>query len=86
MICNITVIRPYATQAHGHTPYIQIHNTVINWETHTRTRQNKQKNPTCTDRDTKKKLIMHLNRFDFSQLHFCVQNLFIRKSSSLFRV
>ena len=29
---NITFIRLYATQAHGHKPYIQIHNTVINWE------------------------------------------------------
>ena len=27
---NITFIRSYATQAHGHKPYIQIHNTVIN--------------------------------------------------------
>jgi len=29
-INNITFIRSYATQAHGHKPYIQIHNTVIN--------------------------------------------------------
>ena len=27
---NITFIRPYATQAHGHKPYIHIYNTVIN--------------------------------------------------------
>jgi len=27
---NITCIRLYATQTHGHKPYIQIHNTVIN--------------------------------------------------------
>ena len=54
---NITFIRSYATQAHGHKPYIHIHNTAINWgKTHTRTRQNKQQNPTCTDRDTKKKV------------------------------
>ena len=33
----------------------------------------------------RKKLIIHLNRFDYSQLHFCVQNLFIRNSPSLFR-
>jgi len=40
---NITFIRLYATQAHGHKPYIQIHNTVINWKKthHTRTCQNK---------------------------------------------
>ena len=55
---NITFIRSYATQAHGHKPYLQIHNTVINWKkTHTRTCQNThKKNTTCTDRDTKKKL------------------------------
>ena len=29
---NITFIRLYATQAHGHKPYIQIHNMVINWK------------------------------------------------------
>ena len=34
----------------------------------------------------RKKLIIHLNRFDYSQLHFCVQNFFIRNSPSLFRV
>ena len=27
---NITFIRSYATQAHGHKPYIHIYNTVIN--------------------------------------------------------
>ena len=43
MICNITVIRPYATQAHGHTPYIQIHNTVINWEKNTYTSKQTEK-------------------------------------------
>ena len=41
---NITCIRSYVSQAHGHKQYIQIHNTVINWKrTHTRTCQNNQK-------------------------------------------
>ena len=55
---NITFIRSYATQAHGHKPYIQIHNTVINLKKTTYTYMSKQteKNTTCTDRDTKKKV------------------------------
>ena len=32
-----------------------------------------EKNTTYTDRDTKKKV--DPNRFDYSQLHFCVQNI-----------
>ena len=55
---NITFIRLYATQAHGHKPYIQIHNTVINWKkqnVHVHVKTNR-KNTTCTDRDTKKKV------------------------------
>ena len=55
---NITVITLYATQAHGHKPYIKIHNTVINWKNPTYTYMSKQteKNTTCTDRDTKIKV------------------------------
>jgi len=52
---NITFIRSYATQAHGHKPYIQIHNTVINWKNnniHVHVKTNR-KNTTYTDRDTK---------------------------------
>jgi len=39
---NITFIRLYATQAHGHKPYIQIHNTPINWKNPTYTYMSKQ--------------------------------------------
>jgi len=51
---NITFIRSYATQAHGHKPYITYKYT-IRWltEKQQHTSQNKQKN---TDRDTKKKV------------------------------
>ena len=48
---NIIFIRLYATQAHGHKPYIQIHNTVINWKKPTYRYMSKQteKNTTCTE-------------------------------------
>jgi len=39
---NIIFIRSYATQAHGHKPYIQIHNTVINLKKKTYTYMSKQ--------------------------------------------
>ena len=59
---NITFIRSYATQAHGHKPYIQIHNTLLtennNIQVHVKT--NRKKPTSCTDRDTKKKVIIHL--------------------------
>ena len=75
---NLTFIRSYATQAHGHKPYIQIHNTVINWKTqHTRTCQNKQKKTLYVQTEIlRKNLIIHLNRFDYSQLHFCFQHFY----------
>jgi len=34
----------------------------------------------------RKKLIIHLNRFDYSQLHFCVQNLLSEIAHVFFRV
>ena len=50
---NITFIRPYATQAHGHKPYIHIYNTVINWKKPTYMYMSLQTeiNTSCTDRD-----------------------------------
>ena len=40
---------------------------------HTRTCQNKQKKTLHVQTEiVRKKLIIHLNRFDYSQLHFCV--------------
>ena len=74
---NITVIRSYATQAHGHKPYIQIHNTVINWENpniHVHVKTNRKKTLHVQTEILRKKLIIHLNKFDYSQLHFCVRN------------
>ena len=75
---NKTFIRSYATQAHGHKPYIQIHNTVINWKNPTYMYMSKQTEKTLHVQTEilRKKLIIHLNRFDYSQLHFCVQNVF----------
>ena len=51
---NITVITLYAAYAHGHKPYIQIHNMVLTEKNkHIHVKTNK-KNTTCTDRDTKR--------------------------------
>ena len=73
---NITFIRSYATQAHGHKPYIQIHNTVSNCNNPPYMYMSKQTEKTLHVQTEilRKKLIIHLNRFDYSQLHFCVQN------------
>ena len=60
---NIIFIRSYATQAHRHKPYIQIHNTVINWKKtniHVHVKTNRNKDITCTDRDTKKKSWLYI--------------------------
>jgi len=74
---NITFIRLYATQAHGHKPYIQIHNTVINCNNPPYPYMSKQIEKTLHVQTEilRKKLIIHLNRFDYSQLHFCIQNV-----------
>ena len=85
---HITFTRSYATQAHGHKLYIQIHNMVITWKNPIYTYMSKQTETTLHVQTEilRKKLVIHLNRFDYSQLHFCVQNLFIRNSPSFFRV
>ena len=54
---NITVIRSYTTYAHGHKPYIQIHNMVLtekNIHIHVKTTR---KNTPCTDRKNVKNYI-----------------------------
>jgi len=75
---NITFIRSYATQAHGHKPYIHIHNTAINWENpniHVHVKTNRKNTLHVQTEILRKKLIIHLTRFDYSKLHFCVQNI-----------
>ena len=84
---SITCIRSYATHAHGHKLYIQIHNTVINWKNPTYTYMSKQTEKHYKYRQIeilRKQLIIHLNRFDYLQLHFCVQN-FLSETAHVFK-
>jgi len=66
---------------------VAYYNTVINWKNPTYTYMSKQTEKHYMYRQIeilRKKLIIHLNRFDYSQLHFCVQN-FLSETAHVFK-